>query len=116
MAQENYEKKLSESRQGVNITPEHIDEIERIIVPLIKYKKQSINQVYINHSDILDFSKVTFYNYIDNGILSLSNIDLPKNIKIALMLVMKRDSKNHTPTLDIEPLLFLIFSLKSTSS
>lgn len=89
VAQENYEKKLSESRQGVNITPEHIDEIERIIVPLIKYKKQSINQVYINHSDILDFSKVTFYNYIDNGILSLSNIDLPKKVKYK-----KRKSSN----------------------
>ena len=89
VAQENYEKKLSESRQGVNITPEHIDEIERIIVPLIKYKKQSVNQVYINHSDILDFSKVTFYNYIDNGILSLSNIDLPKKVKYK-----KRKSSN----------------------
>lgn len=89
VAQENYEKKLSESRQGVNITLEHIDEIERIIVPLIKYKKQSINQVYINHSDILDFSKVTFYNYIDNGILSLSNIDLPKKVKYK-----KRKSSN----------------------
>ena len=44
VAQENYEKKLSESRQGVNITPEHIDEIERIIVPLIKYKKQRETQ------------------------------------------------------------------------
>ena len=80
-AQENYETKLSASRQGVNITPEHIDEIERMIVPLIKYKKQSINQVFINHSDILNFSKVTFYNYVDNGVLSLSNLDLPKKVK-----------------------------------
>ncbi len=81
IAQENYKTKLSESRQGVNITPEHIDEIEKMIVPLIKYKKQSVNQVFINHSDILDFSKVTFYNYIDNGVLSLTNLDLPKKVK-----------------------------------
>ena len=80
-AQENYEAKLSESRQGVNITPEHIDEIEKMIVPLIKYKKQSVNQVFINHSDILNFSKVTFYNYVDNGVLSLTNLDLPKKVK-----------------------------------
>ena len=80
-AQENYETKLSESRQGVNITPEHIDEIEKMIVPLIKYKKQSVNQVFINHSDILNFSKVTFYNYVDNGVLSLTNLDLPKKVK-----------------------------------
>ena len=81
IAQGNYETKLSESRQGVNITPEHIDEIEKMIVPLIKYKKQSVNQVFINHSDILNFSKVTFYNYVDNGILSLTNLDLPKKVK-----------------------------------
>lgn len=81
VAHNNYKEKLSISRQGVNITPEHVEEIEKIIVPLIKYKKQSINQVFINHSDILDFSKVTFYNYVDSGVLSLTNLDLPKKVK-----------------------------------
>ena len=81
IAQENYEEKLKKSREGFNITEDHVDEIERIIVPLIKYKKQSVNQVYINHSDILDFSKVTFYNYINDGVLSLTNLDLPKKVK-----------------------------------
>lgn len=81
IANENYKTKLSESRQGVNITPDHIDEIEQIIVPLIKYKKHSVNQVFINHSDILDFSKVTFYNYVNNGVVSLTNLDLPKKVK-----------------------------------
>ena len=33
----------------------------------------------------------------------LKIVILLKNIKIALMPVMKRDSKNHTPTLDTEP-------------
>ena len=65
----------------MNITPEHIDEIENIIVPLIKYQKHSVNQVFINHSDILDFSKVTFYNYINNSVISLTNLDLPKKVK-----------------------------------
>ena len=63
-AQKNYEKNLKESREGINLTKEHIDEIENIIVPLIRDKKQSVNQVYINHSDILDFSKVSFYHYV----------------------------------------------------
>lgn len=90
IAQENYKNKLSESRQGVNITKEHVDEIEKIIVPLIKYKKQSVNQVFINHSDILDFSKVTFYNYVDSGVISLSNLDLPKKVKYK-----KRKKKNN---------------------
>ena len=80
-AQQHYETVLSESRKGVNLTEEHIDEIEKIIVPLIKDKKQSVNQVYINHSDILDFCKVSFYNYVNDGVISLTNLDLPKKVK-----------------------------------
>lgn len=81
VAQENYEKLLVSSRSGVDISPEVIDEIENTIVPLIKNKKQSINQVYAHHSDILYFSKTTFYKYVDLNIISLSNIDLPKKVK-----------------------------------
>lgn len=80
-AQEISEKRKSEARMGVDIEPETIEEIENIIVPLIKDKKQSVNQVYANHSDILYFSKTTFYKYVDAGVLSLSNLDLPKKVK-----------------------------------
>lgn len=72
---------LSSSRKGIDTDPNTIDEIEHIIVPLIKDKKQSINQVFANHKDILSMSKVTFYNYVNNGVLSLSNVDLPKKVK-----------------------------------
>ena len=58
-----------------------IEDIEQQIVPLIKDKKQSVNQVYINHSDVLYFSKTTFYKYVDIGVFSLTNADLPKKIK-----------------------------------
>lgn len=80
-AQENSDYILINSRVGVDISPETIDEIENSIVPLIKDNNQSVNQVYINHSDILYFSKSSFYKYIDLGILSLSNLDLPKKVK-----------------------------------
>ena len=81
IAQEHYENVLTTSREGIDITPNDIDEINSIIVPLIRDKKQSVNQVYINHSDILYISKPTFYKYIDLGILSLCNLDLPKKVK-----------------------------------
>ncbi len=29
----------------------------------------------------MDFSKVTFYNYVDSSVLSLTNLDLPKKVK-----------------------------------
>ena len=80
-AQKHYEEPLVLSRSGVDITPEEIEEIEKQIVPLIKNKKQSVNQVFINHPDILYFSKTTFYKYVDLGVFSLTNADLPKLIK-----------------------------------
>lgn len=79
-AQKHYEQTLSTAREGIDITPEVIEQIENTIVPLIKDKKQSINQVYINHPDILFISKTTFYKYIDMGVLSLANIDLTKKV------------------------------------
>lgn len=89
LAQQHYEDNLVESRSGIDIKPETIDDIESQIVPLIKNKKQSVNQVYINHSDILYFSKSTFYKYVDIGVFSLTNTDLPKKIRYK-----KRKHKN----------------------
>lgn len=80
-AQKHYEELLINSRTGIDINPESIDEIEKQIVPLIKNNKQSVNQVYINHPDILYFSKATFYKYVDIGVFSLTNADLPKKIR-----------------------------------
>lgn len=81
IAQKHYEDMLSESRSGISLSYEQINEIENIIVPLIKDKKQSVNQVYSNHNDILPFSKVSFYTYVNDGVISLTNYDLPKKIK-----------------------------------
>ena len=81
IAQDHYKEKLVDSRSGIDIEPSTIEDIEQQIVPLIKNKKQSVNQVYINHSDVLYFSKTTFFKYIDIGVFSLTNADLPKKIK-----------------------------------
>lgn len=79
-AQKHYTELLSDSRKGVDITQEEIEQINRNIVPLIKNKKQSINQVYTNHPDILYMSKPTFYKYVDFRIIALSNCDLTKKV------------------------------------
>ena len=80
-AQKHYEFSLKNAREGIDIKPQDLDNIEKVIVNLIKNQKQSINQVYINHSDIINISKTTFYKYVNDGILSLRNIDLPKKVK-----------------------------------
>lgn len=81
----------SESRKGIDATEEEINIINKNIVPLIKDKKQSVNQVFTNHPDILPFTKTTFYSYVNNGIINLTNLDLPRKVKYK-----KRKKKNTT--------------------
>ena len=89
VAHKHYLEVLKSSREGIDTKEEVLDEIEHIIVPLIKINKQSVNQVFINHKDILSMSKATFYRYVNQGVLSLTNIDLPKKVKYK-----KRKRKN----------------------
>lgn len=80
-AQKHYENNLTEARIGINATPEEINIINKNIVPLIKDKKPSVNQIYINHPDILPISKTTFYKYVNEQVVLLSNLDLPRKVK-----------------------------------
>ena len=80
-AQKHYEESLSESRKGIDVTNEEIEIINKNIVPLVKQNKQSVNQIYINHPDILYFSKTTFYKYVNEGVILLSNMDLPRKVR-----------------------------------
>ena len=93
IAHKHYLEVLKSSREGIDTSEEVLDEIENIIVPLIKNNKQSVNQVFINHKDILSMSKVTFYRYVNQGILSLTNIDLPKKVKYKKR--RKKNSRNN---------------------
>lgn len=81
IAQEHYENTLYESRCGIDSTENEINLINKNIVPLIKNKKQSVNQVFINHPDILNISKPTFYKYVNDGIILLKNQDLPRKVR-----------------------------------
>ncbi len=80
-AQQHYDETLKESREGIDIPKENILVINKNIVPLVKDKKQSVNQIFINHPDILWMSKPTFYKYVEMGVICLSNLDLPRKVK-----------------------------------
>ncbi len=70
----------SEARKGINLTLEEVYKINRILTPLIK-KGQTINHLYINHPDILDFSKPSFYNYVKSGVFEFGPLDFPRIVK-----------------------------------
>lgn len=79
-ADDTYRETKSESRKGINLTPEEVFKINKVLTPLVK-KGQTINHLYINHPDILDFSKPSFYNYVNNGIFEFKSLDFPRIVK-----------------------------------
>lgn len=79
-ADDTYHEVKSESRKGINLTEEDIYNINITLTPLIK-KGQTINHLYINHPDILDFSKASFYNYVNDGVFEFKPIDFPRIVK-----------------------------------
>ena len=80
-AHKKYLSTLSESRQGINISEHDIALIDKEISPLLKDNKQPINHIFTYKQDILPFSKVTFYNYINKNVFTFRNIDLPRKVK-----------------------------------
>ena len=90
-AQEKYESLLVSSRQGINITENVLKKLDELISPLIK-QGQSIKFIYRNHRNEIPCSINCLYNYIDCGLLSVKNIDLPRRVKY------KVRNKNHNKT------------------
>lgn len=80
-ANDEYGEKLRVSRMGINLTKEEVYEIDKLVTPLIKEKHQSISHIYANHPDEISFSRATMYNYVDLGVFSFRNIDLPRKVK-----------------------------------
>lgn len=78
-AQKEYKTVLIESRKGLNITEEDLDALDATVSPLV-LKGQSPYMILQNHPEITQCEK-TIYNYIEQGALSVGNLDLPKKLK-----------------------------------
>ena len=81
VAHNEYRKTIVNSRTYLKISNEEIATINDKIAPLMIEKHHSINQVYINHPELLNFSKSTFYKYIDLGIFDISNTHLRRKVR-----------------------------------
>lgn len=78
-ADRKYRELLSSSREGINVSKEHLRKMNAIIQPLIA-QGQSPYHILTNHPE-LNVSVKTFYNYIDCGALIVRNIDLKRKVK-----------------------------------
>ena len=79
-ANDSYNELISSCRQGISLTEEEIYNINNVIAPLVK-KGQTTNHLYINHPEVLNFSKASFYNYINAGVFEFSPLDFPRIVK-----------------------------------
>jgi len=80
-AQREYETVRSESRQGLQITEDEAIRLDSIISPLLM-KGQSLHHICINHANEIMFDERTLYNYVDMGIFTARNIDMPRVVRM----------------------------------
>ena len=79
-AQKDYDELLKDSRVGIENSPEEVRVIDEIITPLIM-QGQSIHHIHANNKDTIMISEKTLYKYIEDGALSVNNIDLPRKVR-----------------------------------
>ena len=79
-AQRQYEKTLYNSRKGINMTPEELQELNNLISPLI-LKGQPLSHIFAVHSAEIPVCRRTLYNYLDQRIFQARNIDLPRRVR-----------------------------------
>ena len=79
-AQRKYEELLKSSREGINMTPQELRQLDQIVRPLIISRGQSPYVILTNHPE-LDLSVRTLYHYIDQNVLLARNVDLKRKTK-----------------------------------
>ena len=79
-ADASYQQLKRESRLGINLSSEKRADLDSLVSPLI-LNGQTMNHIFTNHGDEIPCSERTLYRYIDDGILSVKNIDLLRKVK-----------------------------------
>lgn len=79
-AQSEYETVRSESRTGIAVSEETIAYLDSVISPLLQ-KGQSLHHICSSKVDSIMFSEKCIYNYIDAGMFTAKNLDLPRKVK-----------------------------------
>jgi len=80
-AQKECEALRSECRQGLQITEEEAIRLDSVVSPLLM-KGQSLHHICINHADEIMLDERTLYNYVDMGVFTARNIDMPRVVRM----------------------------------
>ena len=93
-AQDKADERMRETRRGVNLDADELVAMVEVVKPLLK-KGQSLEHIWSTHPGMFPVTARTFRVYIENGILDIMTIDLPKAVKYK-----KRKKKPAEPSLN----------------
>ena len=80
-AHSEYQTLRSESRSGFAVSQAELNHLNDIITPLVR-RGQSIHHIYTSHLDELMKSERSLYTYINNGLLDVKNLDMPRTVRM----------------------------------
>lgn len=80
-AQRQSDRLRSESRSGFAVSEEELLHLDQIVSPLLR-NGQSLHHIAIHHQDETMVSERTLYTYVNNGLLSARNIDMPRTVRM----------------------------------
>lgn len=92
-ADKEYKENLTKSRTGITYSEKEIENLNNILVPLIKEQKQSIHHAVVNNKNSIMCSEKEIYNLIDLGVLKVRNIDLTRKIRYRTISTNKTSYK-----------------------
>ena len=72
-------RRYSNSRSKIQTRGEDLEKLDKLVSPLI-LKGQPLTHIWSEHGDELGISQRTLYRYIDQGVLSVGNIDLRRKV------------------------------------
>lgn len=81
-AQNEYQKVLSECRSGLAVSDEQLQLIDSIISPLLM-QGQSLHHIFTNNKSELMVNERTLYSYVNAGLLTARNIDMPRTVRMS---------------------------------
>lgn len=93
-AQRIYEEQLHSCRRKVRTGSVGLDHINHVLTPLIRDQKQTLGHIYASHAEELGISRSTCYRYIDQNLLQINNLDLPKRVRYPKSTLRKARGDN----------------------
>lgn len=80
-AQKQYELLKRESRSGFAISEQELKTLDSVVSPLLK-NGHSIHHIALNHPDTVMTSERTLYTYVNHGLFSARNLDMPRVVRM----------------------------------